>query len=114
MPIMHGECKYLHKGQASLIHSYDATLDGFLVIGIFIGKQIRDKFNFADVWRCFVAKIAKDKNIYCVIYDGAVDTHVFRNQMEYHSTIDGLKVYKINSFILNNPAAYPNIVTKAI
>ena len=44
MPIMHGECKYLHKGQASLIHSYDGTLDGFLVIGIFIGKQIIGTF----------------------------------------------------------------------
>jgi|TARA_R110000744_G_scaffold193129_1_gene312139 hypothetical protein len=114
MPIVAGKCNYLQKGQASLIHAHSIDLDGSLVIGIFIGKQIRDKFNFADVWRHFVVNIAREKSIYCVIYDGAVDTHAFRNQMEYHSTIDGLKVYKINNFIVDNPAAYPNIVTEVV
>jgi hypothetical protein len=114
MPIISGKCNYLQKGQASLIHAYSVDLTGSLVIGVFIGKQIRDKFNFADVWRHFVTNIAKKKSIYCVIYDGAVDTHVFKNQMEYHSSIDGLKVYKINNFILDNPAAYPNVITEVI
>ncbi len=114
MPIASGKCNYLQKGQASLIHAYSIDLDGSLVIGVFIGKQIRDKFNFADVWRHFVTYIAKEKSIYCVIYDGALDTHVFKNQMEYHSIIDGLKVYKINNFMVDNPAAYPNIITKAV
>ena len=114
MPIVSGKCKYLQKGQASLIHAYSVTLNGSLVIGVFIGKQIRDKFNFADVWRHFVTNIVKEKSIYCVIYDGAVDTHVFKNQMEYHSIVNGLQVYKINNFILDNPAAYPNIITEAV
>jgi len=114
MPITSGKCNYLHKGQASLIHGYSVSLNGSLVIGVFIGKQIRDKFNFADVWRYFVTNIVKEKSIYCVIYDGAVDTHVFKNQMEYYSIIDGLRVYKINNFMLDNPAAYPNIITKAV
>ena len=114
MPITSGKCNYLQKGQASLIYGYNASLDGSIVIGIFIGKQIRDKFNFADVWRHFVTNIVKEKSIYCVIYDGAVDTHVFKNQMEYHSIIDGLKVYKINNFMLDNPAAYPNIITEVV
>jgi hypothetical protein len=34
--------------------------------------------------------------------------------MEYHSTLDGLKVYKIDNFILDNPAAYPNIITEVV
>lgn len=34
--------------------------------------------------------------------------------MKYHSTLDELKVYKINNFIVDNPIAYPNIVTKDI
>ena len=114
MPITSGKCNYLQKGQASLIYGYNASLDGSIVIGIFIGKQIRDKFSFVDVWRHFVTNIVKKKNIYCVIYDGAVDTHVFKNQMEYHSIIDGLKVYKINNFMLDNPAAYPNIITEVV
>jgi hypothetical protein len=114
MSIISGTCNYLQKGQALLIHAYNTPLNGSLVIGIFIGKQIRDKFNFADVWRHFVTNIAKEKSIYCVIYDGAVDTHAFKNQMEYHSIIDGLQVYKINNFMLDNPAAYPNIITKAV
>ena len=114
MPIVSGKCNYLQKGQATLIHGYSVDLDGSIVIGIFIGKQIRDKFNFADIWRHFVTKIAKGKSIYCVIYDGYLETQVFKNQMEYHSTLDGLKVYKINNFILDNPAAYPNIITKDI
>ena len=87
MPITSGKCNYLQKGQATLIHGYSVDLDGSIVIGIFIGKQIRDKFNFADIWRHFVTKIAKGKSIYCGIYDGAIDTHVFKNQMEYHSII---------------------------
>ena len=114
MPIVSGKCRYLQKGQASLIHAYSVTLNGSLVIGVFIGKQIRDKFDFIDVWRHFVTNIAKEKSIYCVIYDGAVDTHVFKNQMEYHSIVNGLQVYKINNFILDNPAAYPNIITEAV
>ena len=114
MPIASGKCNYLQKGQASLIHAYNAPLNGSLVIGVFIGKQIRDKFNFADVWRHFVTNIAKKKSIYCVIYDGAVDTHVFKNQMKYHSTIDELRVYKINNFMVDNPAAYPNVITEVI
>ena len=114
MPITSGKCNYLQKGQASLIHSYSVTLNGSLVVGVFVGKQIRDKFDFAAVWRHFVTNIAKEKSIYCVIYDGYLETQVFKNQMEYHSTLDGLKVYKINNFILDNPAAYPNIITKDI
>ena len=114
MPITSGKCKYLQKGQATLIHGYSVDLDGSIVIGIFIGKQIRDKFNFADVWRHFVTNIAKEKSIYCVIYDGYLETQVFKNQMEYHSIIDGLRVYKVNNFILDNPAAYPNIITKSV
>ena len=114
MPIKSGRCNYLQKGQATLIHGYSVDLDGSIVIGIFIGKQIRDKFNFADIWRHFVTKIAKGKSIYCGIYDGAIDTHVFKNQMEYHSIIDGLRVYKINNFMLDNPAAYPNIITEVV
>ena len=104
MPITSGKCNYLQKGQASLIHSYSVTLNGSLVVGVFVGKQIRDKFDFAAVWRHFVTNIAKEKSIYCVIYDGYLETQVFKNQMEYHSTLDGLKVYKINnSRILTNP-----------
>ena len=114
MPITSGKCNYIQKGQASLIHAYSVDLSGSIVIGIFIGKQIRDKFNFEDVWRHFVTNIAKEKSIYCVIYDGYLETQVFKNQMEYHSTLDGLKVYKINNFILDNPAAYPNIITKSV
>ena len=114
MPITSGKCNYLQKGQATLIHGYSRDLKGFIVIGIFIGKQIRDKFNFAEIWRHFVTEIVRKKSIYCVIYDGAIDTHVFKNQMEYHSTLDELKVYKINNFIVDNPIAYPNIVTKDI
>ena len=114
MPIISGTCNYLQKGQASLIHSYSVTLNGSLVVGVFVGKQIRDKFDFAAVWRHFVTNIAKEKSIYCIIYDGYLETQVFKNQMEYHSTLDGLKVYKINNFILDNPAAYPNIITKAV
>jgi len=114
MPITSGKCNYIQKGQATLIHGRSVDLSGSIVIGIFIGKQIRDKFNFADIWRHFVTNVVKEKNIYCVIYDGAVDTHVFKNQMKYHSTIDGLKVYKIDNFILDNPAAYPNTITKIV
>ncbi len=114
MQIVSGKCKYLQKGQASLIHSYSVTLNGSLVVGVFVGKQIRDKFDFAAVWRHFVTNIAKEKSIYCVIYDGYLETQVFKNQMKYHSTLNGLKVYKINNFILDNPAAYPNIITKDI
>ena len=114
MPIVSGKCNYIQKGQASLIHAYSVDLDGSIVIGIFIGKQIRDKFNFADIWRHFVTKIAKGKSIYCGIYDGAIDTHVFKNQLEYHSIIDGLRGYKVNNFILDNPAAYPNIITEVV
>ena len=114
MSIASGKCNYLQKGQATLIYGRSIDLNGCIVIGIFIGNQIRDKFNFADLWRHFVTRIVKQKSIYCVIYDGAVDTHVFKNQMEYHSIIDGLKVYKINNFILDNPAAYPNIITEVV
>ena len=48
MSITSGKCNYLQKGQATLIHGYSRELKGFRVIGIFIGKQIRDKFNFAE------------------------------------------------------------------
>jgi len=113
MPIVSGKCNYLQKGQATLIHGYSKDLRGSIVIGIFIGKQRRDKFDFADIWRHFVTNIVKEKDMYCIIYDGAVDTHVFKNQMNYHSILDGLEVYKINNFIVDNPAAYPNIITKA-
>ena len=114
MSIASGKCNYLQKGQALLIHAYSVDLVGSLVIGVFIGKQIRDKFNFAEVWRHFVTNVAKEKSIYCVIYDGAVEAQIFKNQMEYHSIIDGLRVYKINNFILDNPAAYPNSITKVV
>ena len=113
MSITSGKCNYLQKGQATLIHGYSIDLKGSIVIGVFIGKQIRDKFNFAEIWRHFVTKIVKEKSIYCIIYDGAIDTHVFKNQMKYHSTLDGLQVYKVFNFIVDHPAAYPNIITEA-
>ena len=97
-------------GYSGIEKVYESDLKGSIVIGVFIGKQIRDKFHFAEIWRHFVTEIVKEKNIYCIIYDGAIDTHVFKNHMKYHSTLDGLKVYKINNFIMDNPDAYPNII----
>ena len=68
--------------------------------------------NIAEAEKSFPKYLFKEKDIYCIIYDGAIDTHVFKNHMKYHSTLDGLKVYKINNFIMDNPDAYPNIIAK--
>jgi hypothetical protein len=114
MSIVYGKCKYIQKKQASLIYTYDLSLHGYIIVGVFIGKSTEDKLAFLDLWKHFITTIAKSKRVYGVVYDNFIESHAFKNQMTYHSTINGLFIYEINNFVLDNPDLFPDILTKDI
>ena len=95
----------IQEGEAALFYRFSRVLNGYMIAGVFVAPNIEAKLNFAKVWKYFVSEIVQADDIYCSIPVG-VTSSMFDNYLDYHDTIDGLKIYKVDNFLKSEYSTY--------
>ena len=95
----------IQEGEAALFYRFNRPLNGYMIAGLFIAPNMEAKLNFAKVWKYFVSEIVQADDIYCSIPVG-VTSSMFDNYLDYHDTIDGLKIYKVDNFLKSEYSTY--------
>ena len=76
-----------------------------MLAGTLVGPALIDKVNFAKVWTYFVSELVRADDIYCSILVGT-ENSMFANYLDYHDTIDGLKIYKVDNYLKHQYSSY--------
>ena len=95
----------IQEGEAALFYRFSRPLNGYMIAGMFIAPNITAKLNFAKVWKYFVSEIVQADDIYCSVPLGVTNS-MFENYLEYHDTIEDLKIYKVDNFLKNKYSEY--------
>jgi len=95
----------IQEGESALFYRFNRPLNGYMIAGLFIAPNMEAKLNFAKVWKYFVSEIVQADDIYCSIPVG-VTSSMFDNYLDYHDTIDGLKIYKVDNFLKSEYSTY--------
>jgi len=95
----------IQEGEAALFYRFSRPLNGYMIAGMFISPNITAKLNFAKVWKYFVSEIVQADDIYCSVPLGVTNS-MFENYLEYHDTIEDLKIYKVDNFLKNKYSEY--------
>ena len=95
----------IQEGESALFYRFNRPLNGYMLAGLFIAPNMEAKLNFAKVWKYFVSEIVQADDIYCSIPVG-VTSSMFDNYLDYHDTIDGLKIYKVDNFLKSEYSTY--------
>ena len=95
----------IQEGESALFYRFNRPLNGYMIAGLFIAPNMEAKLNFAKVWKYFVSEIVQADDIYCSIPVG-VTSSMFDNYLDYHDTIDGLKIYKVDNFLKKQYSNY--------
>ena len=95
----------IQEGEAALFYRFNRPLNGYMIAGVLVSDNIEAKLNFAKVWTYFVSEIVQADDIYASIPLG-VSNSMFENYCEYHDTIDGLKIYKVDNFLKKQYSNY--------
>ena len=95
----------IQEGEAAIFYRFNRPLNGYMIAGMFIAPNITAKLNFAKVWKYFVSEIVQADDIYCSVPLGVTNS-MFENYLEYHDTIEGLKIYKVDNFLKNKYSEY--------
>jgi hypothetical protein len=95
----------IQEGESALFYRFNRPLNGYMIAGMFIAPNITAKLNFAKVWKYFVSEIVQADDIYCSVPLGVTNS-MFENYLEYHDTIEGLKIYKVDSFLKKQYSDY--------
>ena len=95
----------IQEGQAVLFYRFNRALNGYMVAGLFIAPDMVSKMHFAKIWKYFVSEIVQADDIYCSI-SLELSNSMFNNYLDYHSTIDGIKIYKVDNFLKKQYSSY--------
>ena len=95
----------IQEGEAALFYRFNRPLNGYMIAGVLVSDNIEAKLNFAIIWTYFVSEIVQADDIYCSIPVG-VTSSMFDNYLDYHDTIDGLKIYKVDNFLKSEYSTY--------
>jgi hypothetical protein len=95
----------IQEGESALFYRFNRPLNGYMIAGLFIAPNMEAKLNFAKVWKYFVSEIVQADDIYCSVPLG-VTSSMFDNYLDYHDTIDGLKIYKVDNFLKSEYSNY--------
>jgi len=95
----------IQEGESALFYRFNRPLNGYMIAGMFIAPNITAKLNFAKVWKYFVSEIVQADDIYCSVPLGVTNS-MFENYLEYHDTIEGLKIYKVDNFLKKQYSNY--------
>ena len=91
-------CSIIQEGESALFYRFNRPLNGYMIAGVFVAPNVAAKLNFAKVWKYFVSEIVQADDIYCSVPLG-VENAMFRDYLDYHSDINGLKIYKVDNFL---------------
>ena len=95
----------VQEGEAALFYRFDRKLNGYMIAGVLIADNMEAKLNFVKVWKYFVSEIVQADDIYCSVPLG-VTSSMFENYLDYHDTIDGFKIYKVDNFLKKQYSNY--------
>ena len=102
----------IQEGEAALFYRYDKQLDGYMIAGVLVSPTVEAKLNFAKVWTYFVSEVVREDDIYCSIpLEG--QNAMFDNYLDYHSTKEGLKIYKVDNFLKKQYSSYEKHLEQA-
>ena len=102
----------IQEGEAALFYRFNRPLNGYMIAAILISDNIEAKMNFAKVWKYFVSEIVQGDDIYCSVPLG-VTSSMFDNYLDYHDTMDGLKIYKVDNFLKSEYSNYDKHLEQA-
>ena len=83
-----------------------------MIAGVFVNDNVEAKMSFAKVWTYFVSEIVQADDIYASIPLGVANS-MFDNYCEYHDTIEGLKIYKVDNFLKKQYSNYDKHIERA-
>ena len=95
----------IQEGESALFYRFNRPLNGYMIAGMFIAPNITAKLNFVKVWKYFVSEIVQADDIYCSVPLGVTNS-MFENYLDYHDTIEGLKIYKVDNFLKKQYSDY--------
>ena len=95
----------IQEGEAAIFYRFNRPLNGYMIAGMFIASNITAKLNFVKVWKYFVSEIVQADDVYCSV-PLDVTNSMFKNYLEYHDTIEGLKIYKVDNFLKKQYSEY--------
>jgi hypothetical protein len=102
----------IQEGEAAIFYRFNRPLNGYMIAGMFIAPNITAKLNFVKVWKYFVSEIVQADDVYCSV-PLDVTNSMFKNYLEYHDTIEGLKIYKVDKFLKKKYSEYDKHVESA-
>ena len=102
----------IQEGEAALFYRFNRILNGYMIAGLFIAPNIEAKLDFAKVWEYFVSEVVQGDDMYCSVPLG-VTSSLFKNYLNYHDTIDGLKIYKVDYYLKREYSSYNKHIEKA-
>jgi hypothetical protein len=102
----------IQEGESALFYRFNRPLNGYMIAGMFIAPNITAKLNFAKVWKYFVSEIVQADDIYCSVPLGVTNS-MFENYLDYHDTIEGLKIYKVDNFLKKQYSNYDKHIERA-
>ena len=102
----------IQEGEAALFYRFSRPLNGYMIAAILISDNMEAKMNFAKVWTYFVSEIVQADDIYASIpLEG--QNSMFNNYLDYHDTIEGLKIYKVDNYLKTQYSSFNTHIEKA-
>jgi len=95
----------IQEGESALFYRFNRPLNGYMIAGLFIAPNVTAKMDFYKVWKYFVSEIVQADDIYCSVPLG-VTSSMFDNYLDYHDTINGLKIYKVDNCLKKQYSSY--------
>ena len=95
----------VQEGEAALFYRFDRKMNGYMIAGLLVGTSPEAKLDFAKIWTYFVSEVVQADDIYCSIQLEGQHT-MFDNYVNYHDTINGLKIYKVDNFLKKQYSSY--------
>ena len=102
----------IQEGESALFYRFNRPLNGYMIAGVFIAPNLTAKLSFIKVWKYFVSEIVQADDIYASIPLGVTNS-MFENYMEYHDTIDGFKIYKVDKYLKKQYSNYDKHIERA-
>jgi len=95
----------IQEGESALFYRFNRPLNGYMISGVFIAPNTTAKLNFVKIWKYFVSEIVRADDIYASLPLG-ITSSMFENYMNYHDTINGFKIYKVDNFLKKQYSSY--------
>lgn len=102
----------IQEGESALFYRFNRPLNGYMISGVFVASSMAAKLDFAKVWKYFVSEIVQADDIYCSVPLG-VSNAMFNNYLDYHDTIEGFKIYKVDNFLKKKYSEYDKHIENA-